>query len=67
MDTKPRTTKQGLRDLNFYGSRKKLAEAAAAAAAAGPAGDATLAVTVPIAEPAPTAPDMTAAEAPSVV
>ncbi len=32
MDTKTRSTKQGLRDLNFYGSRKKLAEASAAAA-----------------------------------
>ena len=32
MDTKIRSTKQGLRDLNFYGSRKKLAEANAAAA-----------------------------------
>lgn len=27
---KTRTTKQGLRDLNFYGSRKKLAAEAAA-------------------------------------
>jgi hypothetical protein len=27
---KTRTTKQGLRDLNFYGSRKKLATEAAA-------------------------------------
>ena len=26
MDTKTRMTKQGLRDLNFYGSRKKATE-----------------------------------------
>jgi hypothetical protein len=30
MDTKTRMTKQGLRDLNFYGSRKKATEAGAA-------------------------------------
>ncbi len=30
IDAKNRITKQGLRDLNFYGSRKKLAAAAAA-------------------------------------
>jgi len=29
-DSKTRITKQGIRDLNFYGSRKKLAEAAVA-------------------------------------
>ena len=29
-DSKARITKQGIRDLNFYGSRKKLAEAAVA-------------------------------------
>ena len=68
MDTKTRTTKQGLRDLNFYGSRKKLAEDAAAIA--GPEGDARADVAVPadtVTETAPIEPDTAAVVAPAGV
>ena len=52
MDTKPRLTKQGIKDLNHYGPKPTRAVAAAPS----PAGDEEVKASPPIAEKAPGAP-----------